>query len=89
MLKPPGSETLQKFALMIFGKKWGNVFQKNYDSAFLERVYSAPLVSMSDLLEGVTSGGNGGGSIRVLYSTLAEYLRIADYLKIMRDFKVI
>lgn len=64
------------------------LLKENYDSAFLERVYSSTtLISIPDLLGGSISQGLHGNAIRVQYKTLDEYLQIADYLKIMRDFK--
>uniref|UniRef100_A0A183ETF3 Alpha-1,3-mannosyl-glycoprotein 2-beta-N-acetylglucosaminyltransferase n=1 Tax=Gongylonema pulchrum TaxID=637853 RepID=A0A183ETF3_9BILA len=53
----------------------------------LERVYSAPLISLSELLKSIINRGYRSRTIRVQYSTLSEYLNIADHLKIMRDFK--
>ncbi|OZC06520.1 GNT-I family protein [Onchocerca flexuosa] len=57
------------------------LLQENYDSAFLKRVYSAPLISLTELAT------FGNDTVRIQYKTLISYLRIANQLKIMRDFK--
>ncbi|EFO21682.2 hypothetical protein LOAG_06805 [Loa loa] len=61
------------------------LIKDNYDRAFLKQVYSAPLVSSAELLMEAIILGND--TLRIQYTTLGNYLQIADYLKIMRDFK--
>uniref|UniRef100_A0A915PR58 Alpha-1,3-mannosyl-glycoprotein 2-beta-N-acetylglucosaminyltransferase n=1 Tax=Setaria digitata TaxID=48799 RepID=A0A915PR58_9BILA len=60
-----------------------HLIKNNYDNAFLKRVYSAKMISSVKLLP-VTSNNS---TVRIQYRSLEEYLLIADYLKIMRDFK--
>ncbi|KAK6111943.1 GNT-I family protein [Brugia pahangi] len=62
------------------------LLKENYDHTFLQRVYSAPLISSVEMLtkEVITPASS---VVRVQYTTLENYLQIADQLKIMRDFK--
>uniref|UniRef100_A0A0R3RQL4 Alpha-1,3-mannosyl-glycoprotein 2-beta-N-acetylglucosaminyltransferase n=1 Tax=Elaeophora elaphi TaxID=1147741 RepID=A0A0R3RQL4_9BILA len=62
-----------------------HLLKENYDRAFMRRVFSAPLVSSTEQMTKAVIMGSG--AIRIEYSTLENYLQIADHLKIMRDFK--
>ncbi|KAM3729144.1 putative alpha-1,3-mannosyl-glycoprotein 2-beta-N-acetylglucosaminyltransferase [Dirofilaria immitis] len=62
-----------------------HLIKENYDSAFLKRVYSAPLISTAELSMKFMTVDKS--TVRIQYSTLNNYLRIAEELKIMRDFK--
>ncbi|VDM99459.1 unnamed protein product [Thelazia callipaeda] len=61
------------------------LFKESYDNAFLENVYSAPVISLKELPWKFQSLDSK--AMRIQYKTLKEYLQIAKYLKIMRDFK--
>ncbi|VBB28502.1 unnamed protein product [Acanthocheilonema viteae] len=84
---------ISRTGMTIEGKKGasGGLFftqhlvKKNYDYAFLKRVFAAPLISSADqLMKAIMNGNN---ATRIQYSTLENYLQIANQLKIMRDFK--
>lgn len=64
------------------------LLKDNYDGAFLERVYSTPNVSLAEFIShNFTHPRSRVRQMRIEYSTMQEYLEIADALGIMRDFK--
>ncbi|VDM48808.1 unnamed protein product [Toxocara canis] len=63
------------------------LLKKNYDENFKQRVYSAPLVSLSQLRNQMSQGENVGKEYRVQYGTMSDFLEIANRLQIMSDFK--
>ena len=65
-----------------------NVFlysQSVYESHFIHRVYSLPVVSINDLLYNRRTELK---EVRVQYSTNKEYEKLAKQLKLMSDLRV-
>ena len=60
-------------------------FQENYDPTFHDKVYSTPLVSVSEVMAGKKKTLS---ALRVQYSTKEEFKSAAKKLGIMDDFKV-
>lgn len=63
------------------------LLKNNYDNVFLGRVESAKLVNLPALSHQILNFKGNGSEYRIEYSSLHEYLTIADKLQIMRDFK--
>uniref|UniRef100_A0A0N5AA13 Alpha-1,3-mannosyl-glycoprotein 2-beta-N-acetylglucosaminyltransferase n=1 Tax=Syphacia muris TaxID=451379 RepID=A0A0N5AA13_9BILA len=63
------------------------LIKDKYDEAFLNHVYSTPLITLPVLQRQILVSNESYKEYRVEYSTLTEYLSIADALQIMRDFK--
>ncbi|VDN50917.1 unnamed protein product [Dracunculus medinensis] len=62
------------------------LLKENYDKVFLERVYSAEVITTLYLSK--TKLLKRNNEYRIEYSTIIDYLFIAEKLQIMRDFKV-
>lgn len=61
------------------------LWQEKYDDDYIRRVYSYPVVELSDLVSNMISDKS---SVRLTYSTKQSFKNIAKQLKIMDDFKV-
>uniref|UniRef100_A0A915C9G8 Alpha-1,3-mannosyl-glycoprotein 2-beta-N-acetylglucosaminyltransferase n=1 Tax=Parascaris univalens TaxID=6257 RepID=A0A915C9G8_PARUN len=68
--------------------KMDYLLKKNYDKNFIERVYSATLLSLSNLTRQISRRDDTFKECRIQYSQLGEYLEIAGRLQIMGDFKI-
>jgi len=60
--------------------------QDNYDRTFLEKVYSSPQLSASEVVSGLRPSKDI--TIRVQYNDLASFKAAAKLLGIMDDVKV-
>jgi len=60
--------------------------QDNYDRTFLEKVYSSPQLSASEVVSGLRPFRDS--TLRVQYSDLASFKAAAKLLGIMDDVKV-
>lgn len=67
--------------------KMDYLLKENYDTNFIKRVYSATLLSLSNLTQQISRRENTLKEYRIQYSQLGEYLEIAGQLQIMGDFK--
>uniref|UniRef100_A0A0N4VFH1 Alpha-1,3-mannosyl-glycoprotein 2-beta-N-acetylglucosaminyltransferase n=1 Tax=Enterobius vermicularis TaxID=51028 RepID=A0A0N4VFH1_ENTVE len=67
------------------GRSMEYLIKKNYDEPFLDSVYSASVTNLPSLRRLILEASPG--DYRIEYTTLSDYLSIADSLQIMRDFK--
>jgi alpha-1,3-mannosyl-glycoprotein beta-1,2-N-acetylglucosaminyltransferase len=59
--------------------------QENYDDSFLKIVYSSPVITITDLVQGKLSEES---SVRVTYRNRDQFKSSAKSLGLMDDFKV-
>ena len=60
-------------------------FQENYDESFVQRVYSSPLLSISEVMSGAKPEAQ---AVRIQYENKISYKVLAKKLGIMDDLKV-